>query len=69
MPAGVLVWDNQAGAPSYLPLEQYDAAIASGRYKPYQESVVRTQRLGAEVDNTPDQAKAALAGGEGFVSG
>jgi hypothetical protein len=67
--SGVLVWDNQAGAPTYIRVEDYDAAIASQRYRPYASSVVRTNRMGATIDSTPAAGQAHLDSGERFQSG
>lgn len=64
----ILVWDTAANAPTSIPLSQYDAAIASGKVRPYEQSVVRTERLGAVVANRPADAPAHLAGGERPVS-
>lgn len=64
----VLVWDIASNAPTNIPLSQYAEAVASGKVRPYEQTVVRTERLGAQVYNTPEQAGAALAGGERPVS-
>lgn len=64
---GVMVWDNQTNAPSYIRLEDYQEAVASGRYRPYEGTVVRTERLGAQVQSSPESGLAHTGAGERFV--
>jgi hypothetical protein len=62
---GVLVWDTQTGQQTYIPLADYAEAIAGGRFRAYDQSVVRSARAGATVEQSPEDA---LRRREPFVS-
>ncbi len=67
---GILVWDNEKGVPTYILREDYAAAISSGRYRAYDESVVRTQNAaGAVQADDPALGLAHIQGGQAPVSG
>jgi hypothetical protein len=65
--AGVLVWDNQTGQPAYIRVEDFEEALSSGRYRAYDQSVVRTQSDGATQADAPAVGRAHTAAGRGFV--
>ena len=65
---GVLVWDNQTGQPTYIRTQDYAQAVASGRFKPYEGSVITTDREGVPVTADPALGLQNLGAGEGFVS-
>lgn len=62
--AGVQVWDVKANAPAYVKAEDYDAAVKSGDYRPYEQSVERGSLLGTTANFRPGER-----GQSAFISG
>lgn len=60
--------DTSTGQPHTVPLDELDAALASGQYEQYAGSTVNTNRLDTSTRVNPDQALGVISGGEGFVS-
>jgi hypothetical protein len=54
--AGVLVLDLQTNTPRYIRAADHQSAVASGRFRDYEQSFARVQRGGATVLSTPEEA-------------
>lgn len=67
--SGVLAWDNRTNAPAYVPFEEYQQGLASGRYRPSDNSTVTTTgSMGVPETADPTQGAAKVAAGEAQVS-